>query len=368
MTLPGKLHRYLNRYLKPAFAIFGSIIFVFAGIVLWEEFSYTKPEQSPEQSGGTKVALVYSPRYNITAFGMERLHPFDGSKYRKIKEAIVHNVLRKPDEFLCPEEMPPSTLKLVHSQKYLGSLNDSRTVAEILEIPVASVIPSQILDWRILRGMRYGAGGTLLAGRAALQSGLAINIGGGYHHADHDCGGGFCVYCDVPASIATLRNEGLIRKALIVDTDAHQGNGFANVSAGQPDTFMIDFFDDSIYPYPKVTEDFSVPFEKGVPGSYYLKVLQEKLPPVIEEVKPDIIFYNAGADVLESDPLSNMRVSPEQLVERDLFVVSTARKYDIPIAMVLAGGYSKDSASAQADSICAILRKFDKENIRVDER
>lgn len=71
MTLPGKLHRYL----KPAFAIFGFVIFVFAGIVLWEEFSYTKQDQSPEQSGGTKVALVYSPRYNITAFGMESLHP-----------------------------------------------------------------------------------------------------------------------------------------------------------------------------------------------------------------------------------------------------------------------------------------------------
>ena len=211
--------------------------------------------------------------------------------------------------------------------------------------------------------MRKGAGGTILTCRKALKYGLSINVGGGYHHAQSNTGGGFCFYCDVPIAIECLRREKRIKTALIVDTDAHQGNGFALEAAKQKGTYVLDFYEDGIYPTPKVKEDISVPFDHYTGGAEILRQIRNNLPHAIERFKPDLIVYNAGADVLASDPLSTLKVSPRQLNERDLYIISTAREKKIPVAMVLAGGYSTNSHLVQAKSIELIVRKFDKHYI-----
>lgn len=306
------------------------------------------------------VPLIYSSHYDITAFGIEKLHPFDGRKFSGIHKSLLETGLRKKNQFISPEALTTEQLLQVHTKRYLKSLKHSVELAKILEVAPLAVMPASLLDWRILKPMRLSSGGTLLTCRMALKHGLAINIGGGFHHAESDQGGGFCVYCDVPIAFSVLRKEGLLKRAMIVDTDAHQGNGFSNVLREESSSYVLDLFDESIYPWPKVKEHWSIAFPAKTGGEKYLSTLKEALPKAIAEFKPDLIAYNAGSDVLESDPLSSFKLSIKDMNERDVFVVSTARKMNIPIAMVLAGGYSHESREAHSKSIEAIVREFDK--------
>jgi len=322
-----------------------------------EEALAAKSSASPENG---LVPLIYSKGYNVTAFGLEMLHPFDSKKYEKIHRELKRSGLRDGDDFLRPTGLTEEQLRLVHSERYLKALGDSLELAKILEVAPTMFVPAALLDWRILKPMRLAAGGTLLTMREALRKGVAINIGGGYHHACEDKGGGFCVYSDIPIAAKVLGNEGLAKRVMIVDTDAHQGNGFATEARKSDSTlFMLDFYDESIYPHPKVEEDWSVAFPKHTNGTTYLTRLEDEMPKAVDKFQPDLIVYNAGSDVLESDPLSTFTLSPKEMNKRDMFVVEYARSKNIPIAMVLAGGYSKESALAHTNSIKQIVKKFD---------
>lgn len=159
------------------------------------------------------VPLIFDKHYNITLLGLERLHPFDGCKFGKIHKALVKNELRTKADFSSPTALTDEMLLEVHTEKYLESLHHSRVLAKIFNVPALSKVPAGILNSRILAPMRLAGGGTLLTCRAALKHGLAINIGGGYHHADRNSGGGFCVYSDIPIALSILRKEGLVRRA-----------------------------------------------------------------------------------------------------------------------------------------------------------
>src|SRR5207244_1037180 len=110
----------------------------------------------------------------------------------------------------------------------------SKVLAQILEVPIVRRLPRWAIDWRILRPMRYATGGTIEACRLALAHGMAINLGGGFHHAAANWSSGFCVYADVPVALAILHGEGKLQRALVVDLDAHQGNGTAAIFRNWP--------------------------------------------------------------------------------------------------------------------------------------
>jgi histone deacetylase 11 len=172
-------------------------------------------------------------------------------------------------------------------------------------------------------------------------------------------GGGFCVYADVPLAARILHDEGLARRVLVVDVDAHQGNGTAATIREWPWAVILDFYQDSLFPIPKEPEDFPVPLAMGTSGGEYLDVLRDRLPKALDEVSPDLVLYNAGSDPYVDDPLAGLRLSMGDLAERDLLVVDQVRKRSIPIAMVLSGGYSAASWQIHADAIEGILTRFD---------
>jgi histone deacetylase 11 len=306
------------------------------------------------------VPIVYDSSYNITACGLERLHPFDSAKYRRIHDWLIRQGLRKPADFVVPQPCTREELLSVHDPAYLRSLRKSRVLARIFEVPPAAFVPSQLLNWRVLRPMRRATGGTILACRLALEQGLSINLGGGYHHASGNRGGGFCVYADVPLALKLLHQEGRIRSALVVDTDAHQGDGTADAIRTWPWAHSLDFFDDSIFPKPKVAEEMAVPLPARTNGAEYLAALHEHLPTVLQRVRPALVVYNAGSDVLWSDPLSHLMLTADELAERDLFVVTETRERGVPLAMVLSGGYGPASWEAHARSVEGVLARFDK--------
>jgi histone deacetylase 11 len=306
------------------------------------------------------IPLVYHPAYNITAFGLERLHPFDSRKYRRIHDVLVARGLRRPGDFVRPRPASRAELLKVHTPEYLRSLRSPEALARILEVPVVRRLPAWVIDWRILRPMRYAAGGTILACRLALERGLAINFGGGYHHAAAGWGGGFCVYADAPLAAKALHDEGLVGKVLVVDLDAHQGNGSAAVFHGWPWAAILDLYEEDIFPARKEPEDYPLPVTPGLTGVEYLAIVRESLPYVLENDRPDLVIYNAGSDPYEGDPLAGFRLTMSDLAERDLLVVSLARERGIPVAMVLSGGYSHESWRIHADAIEGLLTRFDR--------
>jgi histone deacetylase 11 len=208
--------------------------------------------------------------------------------------------------------------------------------------------------------MRWATGGTILACRLAVEQGLAINLGGGYHHASGTSGGGFCVYADVPLALALLHDAGKIRSALVVDTDAHQGNGTAEAIRSWNWAHLLDLFEQDIYPPYKVEEELPVPLPALTAGIAYLDILADALPAALDRICPDLVVHNAGSDVLVSDPLASLCLTREQMAERDLYVITTVRERGIPLVMVLSGGYGPASWEAHARSLEGILARFDR--------
>jgi histone deacetylase 11 len=309
------------------------------------------------------VPLLYSPNYNITALGLERWHPFDSVKFQRIHAWLIRQGLRRPQDFISPQPCTYDELLRVHSPHYLRSLKRRRELARIFEIKQIAFLPAWLVNWRVLRPMRWATGGTLLACRLVLERGLAINLGGGYHHASGSNGGGFCIYADVPLALAVLHDEGRLRSALVVDTDAHQGNGTADAIRSWPWAHLLDLFEEDIYPWRKVEEEMPVPLPPLTSGVAYLEVLAEHLPKALERSRPDLVIYNAGSDVLAADPLSWLRLTPEEMAERDLYVVTQVRERGIPLAIVLSGGYGPASWEAHAHSIEGILTRFDRQTL-----
>ena len=305
------------------------------------------------------IPVIYHPKYNITALGLERLHPFDGLKYRRIHDALIARGLRKAGEFTRPAPISQAELARVLTPDYLRSIRKSSVLAEILGVPILARVPAWFIDWRVLRPMRYCAGGTLLACRLALEKGIAINLGGGYHHAAASWGDGFCVYADIPLAAAILHSEGRVNRVLVVDLDAHQGNGTAAVIHSWPWASILDVYEEDLFPLEKQPEDFPVPVPAGLTGPEYLEIVRVALPHALDVVRPDLVIYNAGSDPYIDDPLTRLRLTRNDLAERDLLVATLTRERGIPMAMVLSGGYSSESWRIHADGIEGILTRFD---------
>jgi histone deacetylase 11 len=226
-------------------------------------------------------------------------------------------------------------------------------------VPLIAKLPHWFVDWRVLRAMRYQTGGTVLACRLALEHGIAINLGGGYHHAAGSWGSGFCVYADIPLAAATLHREGRAGRVLVVDLDAHQGDGTAAAIAPWPWASILDVYEEDLFPRTKQPEDFPIPVPAGLGGAAYLEIVRQAVPRAIDEVRPDLVIYNAGSDPYVDDPLTRLCLTKSDVAERDLLVATLTREHQVPLAMVLSGGYASDSWRIHADGIAGILSTFD---------
>lgn len=308
---------------------------------------------------GRRVAVVYSTNYQIKAGGLERLHAFDINKYAKIYLALQEDGHVLPADIFVPHEVSRQDLLTVHTERYLRELaRDSAALARYLEFAPAALMPAGLVDSMMLRSFRYATGGTLLAARLAVEHGVAVNIGGGYHHAEPDRGGGFCIYADMPAAIRCLQRDGLIRRALVVDLDAHQGNGTAVAFAGDDSVFTFSMQQEGIYPQPRARSDLDIELPAGTGDAEFMSILRDKLPAVVDESRPDIIFLQAGVDTMVGDPLAQLRMTERGIVERDAYVIDLAADRRIPLVMCLGGGYSRNAWHAQYLSIRRTIERY----------
>ena len=316
---------------------------------------------------GVALPIVGGRVYNISLFGLEKCHKFDSKKYGKVQQYLEKHVGLCKTDFTKASLVTQQELLSVHTPDYLKSLCYSETIAKIVELNLVKWVPNIILRWRLLKPMKLATGGTVQAAKLALQYGWAINLGGGYHHAKHDAGDGFCVYADIPIAVEQLWKENSNLHVMVIDLDAHQGSGYQNYFADDKRVTMFDIYNDDRCP-PRWKKErqyirFNFPVHDGTGADAYITLLTTELPNALDILekegnRPDLIIFNAGTDSLVSDPLGRMDITPKAMIVRDEFVFEQAKTRKIPIVYLFSGGYSQESAHVIGASLANILERF----------
>ena len=281
-------------------------------------------------------------------------HRFPIEKYALLRDAVIAEGLIAASDVHEPERATVEELERVHTLGYVerltyGTLSDAEL--RLLGFPWSPAL--------VERSYR-AVGGTLGAARQALKDGVAMNLAGGTHHAFPDRGEGFCVFNDVAIAVRTLRAEGRIQRAAIVDLDVHQGNGTHAIFAGDEETFTFSMHGGRNYPFHKVPGTLDIELADGTGDDDYLARLAEALPRVLNEGRPDLVVYLAGADPHERDRLGRLKLTFEGLERRDAMVLEGCRAVGIPVAVTIAGGYGVDVRETVAIHVATarIARRF----------
>ena len=207
--------------------------------------------QSMHKKLDTMYPIVYSPGYNLTACGLERMHPFDSTKYGRVYDFLIKwNVLRDEDPGKFVKEgrqnktLEPGIVSRIYLYEvctfvHMMLLNYSLYIGKCVELPIC-FLPAWLVRWRVLNPMLRATNGTIMASKMAMERGIAINLSGGYHHACCNNGQGFCIYPDITIAIKMMRKAYGISRVMIIDLDAHQGNGHERDFIDDKDVFIID--------------------------------------------------------------------------------------------------------------------------------
>jgi len=269
-------------------------------------------------------------------------HVYPTAKYRLVVERLLAEGTIVPGQILRPSPVDDAQLLLVHTPAYLrkianGSLSSDEE--RLLEVPFSPALRE---------ASRLSVGGTILAGHLGRSRGIAVHIGGGFHHAFPDHGEGFCLLNDVAVAIRTLQRDGVIHRAAVIDCDVHHGNGTAAIFAGDPDVFTLSIHQEYNYPSFKPPSDRDVGLEDGAGDDRYLSALRRHLPELFEWHHPDLVFYLAGADPYRDDALGGLGLTREGLRDRDALVLEFAARAHSGVAVTLAGGYARHLADTVA--------------------
>ena len=279
--------------------------------------------------------MVYHEQYNHAFPNI----PNDPLRAERILAFLASEGLVLRCDIHSPLPVRLKSLEAIHSPEYLEQVHDTATLTSIMGVEVT---PDQV-D-RLLDLQRLQTGGTVLATRIALRKGVAVNLGGGLHHARADQGGGFCIFNDVAVAIASARNRGFRGRVLVVDLDLHDGDGTRDIFALDDHVFTFSIHARHWTP-DTARASLSVELGSEVGDEAYLEAIEQHLPAVFERVRPKLVFYLAGTDPAREDKIGEWSITPAGMLRRDNRVVSLARGGDRKAALVvvLAGGYSFES-------------------------
>ncbi|MEA3212084.1 MAG: hypothetical protein QOE70_5141 [Chthoniobacter sp.] len=263
------------------------------------------------------------------------------------KFGLVADGLRGARDVRLSEPAPVTEeeLRRVHTGAYIDAIKtgEPRELAEGQKFPWSpELFPSVCLT----------SGGCLAAARQALCDGVSAALASGFHHACADHGEGFCTFNGLIVALEALRDAGEIRTAAVLDMDLHYGNGTAQLAASRPWIFALSLYGNDYWNnmyYRDVTtrhhqdgenhRSFALP--AGCDRSTLLRIMDEALP-LIAAHAPDLLLYQAGADPFFEDPFSPLALDHGDLLARDRRVFAFALSHGLPIAWVLAGGYTED--------------------------
>ncbi len=326
--------------------------------------------------------LVYSDAYYLPIGN----HVFPAEKYRRIRDKLIATGIAGTEDFLEPRPASDQDILLVHKPEYVHKLK-SGTLSAREEMEMEVPYSRDLAD-----AFWLAAGGSILAARQCLTDGVAISIGGGFHHAFPDHGEGFCMIHDVAVAIRRLQRDDKIRTAMTVDCDVHQGNGTASIFAGtrtasallpsssastvqQPegmpqgkmrgvhagDVFTISLHQHNNYPLWKPPSSIDVDLPDGCSDDDYLAWLDNALSSGLRQFEPDLMCYIAGADPYKEDQLGGLGLTIDGLRKRDELVFRVAHARNIPVMVTFAGGYAQnveDTVTIHCNTVVAAKEVF----------
>jgi acetoin utilization deacetylase AcuC-like enzyme len=263
-------------------------------------------------------------------------HKFPIEKYGLLAGRVVSDGIARPDEVHEPEPVEWAELAAVHDCGLLSRIREGcLTVREERGLG---------LPWsrELVERGRCSVAGTVAAARHALEHDVAMNLGGGTHHAGRDFARGYCLFNDVAVALAALRREGRAERAIVVDCDVHQGDGTAQIFAADPRTFTLSLHGARNYPFTRVPSDLDVDIASGTGDARYVLALREALDFALERARPDFAFYLAGADPWKGDRLGRLALTKPGLRARDELVLDRLAEAGAAVCVVLAGGYAED--------------------------
>jgi acetoin utilization deacetylase AcuC-like enzyme len=263
-------------------------------------------------------------------------HSFPMAKYRRLRERIAAAGISGADDVVVPRAATDAEILAVHTPDYHRRLHRGElSPAEVRRIG---------LPWspELVERARRSAGATIEACRSALEHGVAVNLGGGTHHAYPDHGQGYCLLNDAAIAARALQSEGRIERALIVDCDVHQGNGTAAIFRDDPRVFTFSIHGRNNFPLKKEAGDLDVALPDGTGDAEYLAALREGLAQAFSRARAQLVIYLSGADAYEGDRFGRLKLSKQGLWMRDRLVFGFCRDYRLPVAVTLAGGYAPE--------------------------
>ncbi len=282
------------------------------------------------------MRCFYSPGYYLP---LPEGHPFPMVKFPLALEMLLEGGIVAASDV---EEVAPVArehLERVHTAEYLDRLARGELTSK--EATVLGLPPSPELFVRCAREVE----GTRRAVRAALETGAAANLAGGTHHAFADRGEGFCVLNDVAVAVRDLQTDRPDLRVMVVDTDAHQGNGTHALLGADPRVFTYSIHVAANYPSRKVPGSLDVGLERFVSGATFLDALRQSLPPAVASFRPDLAIWISGADPHQNDRFGQMQLTLKEMSERDAFVLGLFIPHGIPVAVLYGGGYNRELAN-----------------------
>lgn len=280
------------------------------------------------------LPVVHHPAYRAE---MPAGHRFPMDKFARLADLLLADGV--VDRFHTPEPISWERVTAVHDPAYARMIFDGAAPREVerrIGLPITPSVGAR---------SRAATGGTLLTARLALEHGLACNTAGGSHHAAAGYGSGFCTFNDVAVASRALLDEGAVGQVLVVDLDVHQGDGTAFIFEHEPRVFTWSVHGAKNFPARRAAGDLDIDLPDGTEDAAYLAVVAEHLPRLLDAVRPDLVFYNAGVDPHRDDKLGRLALSDAGLAARDRYVLETVRGAGVPLAGVIGGGYGADIAA-----------------------
>ena len=262
-------------------------------------------------------------------------HPFPMEKFQVSKDMLVGSGIVKAEDIVEVREAESHVLRRVHDADYLSKIYTGqmdRKEQILLGLPVTP---------KLYHRSATEVEATRQACHAALQDGVAAVLAGGTHHSFQNRGEGYCVFNDVAIAIRDLQVHQPGIKVMVVDTDAHQGNGTNSILADDPNVFTYSIHVGRNFPSRKVNGSMDVETVRYVEGEMYLNQLFTSLAAALDVFSPDLVIWIAGADNHRNDRMGQMMLDLKDFMRRDEVILRAFLGNRIPVAILYGGGYNR---------------------------
>lgn len=280
----------------------------------------------------SRMKVAFSPiyKYDLLPPG----HRFPMEKYELLPQQLLYEGVLTEQDFFHPQALSEEQILRTHTAEYWHKLKTGTLSKKEIRNTGFPFHES------LVRRGRHIAHGTLECAHHAIRDGVSLNIAGGTHHSYADHGEGFCIFNDIAIAANELLYEGAVKQVLVVDLDVHQGNGTAKIFEEESRVFTFSMHCEHNYPLKKEQSDLDIGLPDKTEDEEYLGILNEHLPQLLETVKPGIVFFQSGVDVIATDKLGRLSMTKEGCKRRDEIVFELCKAHQIPVAVSMGGGYS----------------------------